>query len=348
MTRNIFINKKQWLYFNNEELEDYIDSVFTYYKDRGFPYFPVDTKYRDSEFIKLKKYVTKNTVISGNIIKQTMHGLGLCWSYFPHCYHVRCNGRLTPFEAFDNNEIFRKVITRRIKMGDNMSDSGLRKMLKIFTNVQGVSNFRPTAAASIYQHISHHFNNDSKIKTWDMSGGYGGRLFGAITSGVVSEYYATEPCDLTYQGLKEICSRYKPEWDENIIKCGSEDFEKQDVFKENHFDLCFTSPPYFDTEHYSNEDTQSYIKYPTKKDWLYNFLMKTVDNCYKSLRNEGLLMLNIASVISYKNLVDDFIEVMGNKNEWIRIDDMQLALSSISKKDKYKYEPILIFKKSCV
>ena len=38
---------------------------------------------------------------------------------------------------------------------------------------------------------------------------------------------------------------------------GSENFVEK-----NNFDLCFTSPPYFDLERYSGEATQSYLKYP--------------------------------------------------------------------------------------
>ena len=36
-------------------------------------------------------------------------------------------------------------------------------------------------------------------------------------------------------------------------------------------DLCFTSPPYFDTEKYSDEDTQSYKKFPTEDGWVNGF-----------------------------------------------------------------------------
>ena len=41
---------------------------------------------------------------------------------------------------------------------------------------------------------------------------------------------------------------------------------------ENHFDMVFTSPPYFSVERYSYDDTQSWIRYKTIDDWNKNFL----------------------------------------------------------------------------
>ena len=40
-----------------------------------------------------------------------------------------------------------------------------------------------------------------------------------------------------------------------LHQCGSEEFEQD----RNSLDFAFTSPPYFDTEQYSNEQTQSYL-----------------------------------------------------------------------------------------
>ena len=136
-----------------------------------------------------------------------------------------------------------------------ISDSGIRKMLKIYSGVQGVSNFRPTAAATIYDV----FAKDGVV--WDMSGGWGGRLLGAIVSGV-KRYIATEPSIETYKGLIELSDDYGRDIDTWIYNMGSEDYQPH----KNSLDLCFTSPPYFDLEKYSNEDTQSYIKYS------YNFV----------------------------------------------------------------------------
>jgi branched-chain amino acid transport system substrate-binding protein len=61
---------------------------------------------------------------------------------------------MTPYKAFIDDDIFIRVIRRRLKMGTYISESGIRKMLKLFSNVQSVSNFRPTAAAAIYNNFA--------------------------------------------------------------------------------------------------------------------------------------------------------------------------------------------------
>lgn len=80
-----------------------------------------------------------------------------------------------------------------------------------------------------------------------------------------------------------------------IHQLGSEDFlpDKESL------DLCFTSPPYFNTEEYDTAPTQSYIKFPTPELWFNDFLMKTVENCYYGLKRGAFLIINIANVKSY-------------------------------------------------
>lgn len=125
---------------------------------------------------------------------------------------------------------------------------------------------------------------------------------------------------------------------------GSEEYEPLN----NSLDVCFTSPPYFNTERYSNEESQSYKKYETTSDWMDNFLMKTIDNCYLGLKNGGILAINIADVQSYPSFTNDFMNLMDYKStKWEYISTMKLALSSLkrNREDKFKYEPIFIFKK---
>lgn len=339
---NIFLNKNQWNKFSDEELENYKENVFKYYRKHGFPYFPTDEQWRKNEFDKFMSF-DDYTLLNNDEIGQAMHGLALCWSYMPHAYNVNCNGFKTPLEAFLDDNTFRQVIDKRIKFGDNISDNGIRKMLKIFSGVQSVSNFRPTAAGLIYKL----FAKDKVV--WDMSCGYGGRLLGAIKS-EVKKYIGTEPCTQTFNGLQKISEDCRYNQDDylfplyhtkvELYKVGSEDF----IPEKNSLDFCFTSPPYFNTERYSNELTQSYLKYSSKEEWIEQFLSKTLKNCYYGLNSKGILAINIANVRSYNNLENDFLNV-AQKNNFDLMKIMKYSLSSLSHKDKYKYEPIFIFRK---
>ena len=124
-----------------------------------------------------------------------------------------------------------------------------------------------------------------------------------------------------------------------LHKLGSEVFQPD---KES-LDLCFTSPPYFDTEKYSDEKTQSFKKYPTKEEWTNGFLRKTIENCYYGLKKGGYMLYNIANTPKYKFIEDETQNIakeMGFKQE----QTIELTLSSVMGAG-YKYEPIFVFKK---
>lgn len=333
----IFINESYWRNMNSNDLELYVRKIFDYYRENGFPYYPTDMETRRKDFESLMKY-DRSHLFTNDIIGQSMHGLGLAWSYFPHAFNVKSNNKITPYEAFINDEMFLNVIRKRLKMGTYMSDSGIRKMIKIYSGVQGVSNFRPTAAASIYDTFA------KKGVVWDMSGGWGGRLLGAIASGV-NTYVCTEPSKLTYDGLLNLSCDFGGKTCTEIVCCGSEEYKP----RKECIDLCFTSPPYFDLEKYSDEPSQSYIKFNTKETWIEEFLRPTFENCYYGLKSDGHMLINIADVngkhnINLENETIKVAESIGFK----LIKKLKLSLSNPNlyiKEDKYKYEPLYLFVK---
>ncbi len=322
------VNKRVWKGMTEDQKEEFAFEVFEYYRINGFPYYPTDEVMRHNEMRKLFNYDYRRVIEDPNI-KQSMHGLGLAWSYMPHSWSVRCNNMMTPLEAFNDDEIFLKVIRRRMQMGDNISDNGIRKMLKVFTGVQSVSNFRPTAAAAIYSLFS------PKV-IWDMSAGFGGRLLGAHRYGG-GHYIGTDPSTQTFNGLVQMIDDFK--MDAEVHKLGSEVFlpDKESL------DMCFTSPPYFDTEKYSDEETQSYVKYPSHDAWINGYLKDTVDNCRRGLKRDGVLLLNIAAVRSFPKIEEETISVV-TQSGFELVKTWRLALSLLLKVG-YKYEPIFVFVK---
>jgi hypothetical protein len=331
----IFVNEIHWRNMSHNDLEIFAQKIFTYYRENGFPYYPTDMEMRKKEFEKLKNYDRSN-LFENDIIKQTMHGLGLAWSYFPHAFDVKCNNKLTPYEAFMNDEIFMGVIRKRLKMGTYMSDSGIRKMLKIYTGTQSVSNFRPTAAAAIYDTFA------KNGVVWDMSGGWGGRLLGAIISGV-DTYITTEPSTLTSTGLYKLAKDFAPNMTWEILRNGSEEY----LPDKKSLDLCFTSPPYFDLEKYADEPTQSYVKFKTKDAWIEGFLRPTFENCHYGLKDNGYMLINIADVKGKHNInLEEKTVQVAEEVGFRLVKTIKLALSNINlrgKNVKFKYEPIFIF-----
>ena len=172
-----------------------------------------------------------------------------------------------------------------------------------------------------------------------MSCGWGGRLLGALSSKRVKKYIGTEPSTKTFEGLNKIKDDFSYLGKEVELNClGSEVFKPKEKV-----DLCFTSPPYFDTEKYSDEKTQSYIKFPSNDEWVNGFLKKTIEHCYYGLKNNGYMLMNIANTPKYKFIEEETVRI-SKELGFIQEDTLQLTLSSVMGAG-YKYEPVFVFKK---
>ena len=156
------------------DIEYGIDIIFQYYRKHGFPYVSIREEEKYEHMRKLQKFDIDSIFMNDKII-QTMHGLRLAWTYFPHWVNVQCGtSKITPMEAFKNDDKFRSVIRKCWKwcstnygtdtsFKNTFHENRLRQSLKIYTGVQAVSNFRPTAAKTIYE------NFGGSGVTWDMS-----------------------------------------------------------------------------------------------------------------------------------------------------------------------------------
>ena len=97
-------------------------------------------------------------------------------------------------------------------------------------------------------------------------------------------------------------------------------------------------------EKYSDEDTQSYVKYPTKDAWIEGFLMKTFENCYWGLKDDGVMVINISD-IKGNELEADMVKAAEDVGFKL-IKKFYYALSNINLRDKgkkFKYEPMYLF-----
>jgi len=332
-----FGNRSTW-----QTTNELIESTLQYYRTRGFPFYNLTSTEKQAKLNQLLN-CDHTCLICNNVIRQTMHGLSVAWSFHPHAWEVQCGTMMTPMEVFESDTNFRKAIQKRLKYGTGrLTDASIRKGLRSFSGAQSVSNFRPSAAAAIY----HTYLPEDGGTIWDMSAGYGGRLLGAITCDRVARYIGTDPCAKTMEGLRQMNSELgRDNLKVALCEVGSEDF----LPERNSLDLCFTSPPYFDTEKYSDEPTQSYIKFPGKTDWLHRYLGATLNNCRRGLRPEGRLIINIANVKSYPTLEQDFIK-LAISTGWTLETTLYLALSKMMGTrqvggEKHKYEPVFVFQK---
>jgi len=302
----IFVQDKVWMCdLFDEERWAMVPSAEKYWRKEGFPYPIRNVKEITEEYDKLLDFdIDSMWVPETREMMQNNIGLNTVNCFHPHKYSVKCKQYRSPMVTFENNEFFRKVLFKTMKFSGNpLRRTGLRNMIGISSGTHAVSNFRPTVARYIY---TKYCPVDGKVL--DPSMGYSGRLFGALASHI-SHYEGCDPCVETFKGnqalvdtIEEIDSK------RNRLSCFMDDGERKSrvpktilhniPFEEykgqsNFFDLVFTSPPYFDTERYSNEDTQSWKRYPKPEQWTDGFLRPLITTSYRVLKKGGKLILNV-------------------------------------------------------
>ena len=285
-------------------------------KAKGFPYYGGDVQWRNEQFQKMLEFKRDAMLDRENkVIGQSTHGLNLAGSYMKHMWDIKCGKMRTPMEIWNDDEHLlnglAKILTGTFfkeKPAHLITASDLRSMLRRYTGTQMVSNFRPTAAALLYDVF---VDKDSILEgttagtVWDPSMGYGGRLLGAIASGV--NYIGTDPCVPTYEGLCKIRDDFgHKDKKYTLLKQGSETF----IPEPETLDFVFTSPPYLGHEMYGEEEEQSYKKFPVQEKWREGFLLQTIKNAYRGLKPGKCAGFNVANVKSYKTFEEDTYDCM--------------------------------------
>ena len=334
----IFLRKEDWAGWDAHKLAMLKFKVFNHYRAAGFPYIKFTTEEKVKLFNKIKNYDTTSSIIDKAVAVQDSNFLPD--SYFPHMYEVKCNDGLpSTMDVFLSDVMLKKVVDSRIRFAERIADNTIRRGLKYLG--QAVSNFKPRSAKAVYEHYA---GQDAVV--WDMSAGWGGRLLGAMASNNISKYIGTDPNTKNTDGYNNIYNDFK-----DLTKCkvefhclGSEDYRPEP----ESLDLCFTSPPYFNTEVYSDEPTQSCIKYPDKTGWLNGYLGQTFKNAYLGLKPGKYMIINIADVQNYPELEEDTVKT-ALANGFTLVDTLQyrMGMTMFKKKEDgaFRYEPLFIFQK---
>lgn len=154
-------------------------------------------------------------------------------------------------------------------------------------------------------------------KWLDFSAGWGDRLITAMACGF--EYIGFDPNTELYPGHTQMIESFYNEFSkEGIHKIYYQPFETVDVDNliklHGYFDLCFTSPPYFDLEIYNQGPNQSIVKYPRFQDWLTKFLFTALEKAWRLLSPQGILAIHIEDVKGGKIVepMKEFVKQLDN------------------------------------
>lgn len=154
--------------------------------------------------------------------------------------------------------------------------------------VQYVNEFPPHVARELYK--EHRLSKESKIL--DPCAGWGGRMLGA--SAVTDYYEAFEPCSATHKGLIELSKFINSMNTSFVAKVHKLPFEDA-VLEDNFYDFALTSPPYFNTEKYSCEETDSATRYKNFENWCEKFFIPLIEKTMEALKPDATFVLNIGS-----------------------------------------------------
>ena len=331
--------------------EAMVEEVLAIYRSKNI--FPIQY-YSDLGIMnEVERCIAYKAFWDGNVVSCGAGvGTTLCNFLFPNLFDTPSQHDLDKenarslFEKFHNDVYLKRAIKFcfSYKNGCPVPTSvmgGLRLVGSAPTN------FRPMNAKAVYERFCPEGGT-----ILDMCCGFGGRLLGALSSKKNFRYVGCDPNTETMYHLHQLGEYIEDvtgREDSYELHCiGSEDFRGP----ANSVDFCFTSPPYFNLEVYSDEPTQCYNKFPELNEWLEGYVRETVKNIGHMLKPGRVYAINIADFNCGSTLVK-YVD------EWIRIsteegmplyDTVYLGVtpragSKEQAAGELKKENILIFKK---
>jgi 16S rRNA G966 N2-methylase RsmD len=253
------------------------------------------SNHSDNDLIKdwmnLKEW---NTNIS-QIASTQRIGMKLCEQFFPNFYDIQ-NKKGDSLKSLWKSDKLEKVLRWNRKSHSTPYLSELKRGIYFNYGLAKSTMFRPQMAKMIATNL------DAK-RILDPCAGWGGRMLGSVAAG--AEYVAFEPNTETYNGLLRLTKFLGIENKVRIIKDSALEMDKHDI---GEFDLILTSPPYFDLEIYSREDTQSIKGCDSYSMWVDKFLKPLIELSLTHMKEDGWSCWNVHNVGKMK-MIDDIKQI---------------------------------------
>lgn len=305
------------------------------YKTKGLQSGKVFTKF-NYEFKIEDKFIDEPLI--GNISSdyfQQYNRMKCAHAHFPSPVEVWCDDKYL-------HHVTGGIFTLKYEC---LNMSKLRSLIALRCYI--ASQFRPAVAKSIYEV----FNS---VDVLDFSAGWGDRLAGFYASDCGHSYIGIDPNIDVYNTYYKQVNLYKHLTDEKLVKFINKPAEDVKL-ESNIVDTVFTSPPYFNTEKYSTDNTQSCVRYNTDDKWLKGFMYPTLNMCWDALKTNGHLIINISDVKTNGKIhkISDAInyyiqDVLGGKYEMgfgMKMSARPNCYASNASIDEILCEPVWVWKK---
>jgi transposase len=316
-----------------DEKDHLVEDACSFYQHRGFPYPSYTELDRRRDFYALKG---NSIVVEDFNFKVNTLGHRMCNHFYSHRYDARRWDKRGIKDLWNNPERFRLFMYNRL---NNFEGCFTDNTIRVGATIAGLpTNFSPAIAKHIYQ--TYLPKGGSVL---DFSAGYGGRVLGCAASGLCGEYVGVDPLLESYQSFtrmtEEVCR-----WESlptDTFRLINQPFEDL-TFEHGHFDLVFSSPPYYGLELYSEDNTQSIKRYPEYSTWLTEFWFTVLSRSFDCLKVGGCLAFSLSDYRDY-HLIADTISFMSS----LPVDEE--ACYKIPYRNAYrgslKYEPLFVFRK---
>jgi hypothetical protein len=264
------------------DLDTVVAKAFTYYRALGLPV-------RALTVHECMQEINALAALDGSKLIESTLGYGVADTYHPHRFEARCEGRPTVRDVFDQDRYLDFGLRLIVSQGKRINNQTVLSIFPYVRGAQVASNFRPGYALSMLRRFA--FDGAYVL---DTSTGYGGRLVAFLAS-TCGRYIGIDPNTETHKANMRMANDLaRTDQSVELINQPAEDVDVAELREV--VDFCFTSPPYFAKEHYSDEDTQSCNRYREGSDWRKGFLVPMIELQYRALKHDRLAVINIADV----------------------------------------------------
>ena len=219
--------------------------------------------------------------------------------YMPHIYEV---------EDYRGNNIVKLWKKENIEKAFKSLDKPNYTVNSQFSEFKRAIKFNPV---TIYSPImTKSIVKELNCKTvFDPCIGWGGRMIGTTCLGADYHYTGCEPFTKTFIGLEEMVKDLCIENQVSLYNKGVETVLEE--IDDKMFDMCLTSPPYFDLEVYSHESTQSIKNYKTYEEWINGFIKPIIEYISTHIKKYSCWSVKNIKTDKKYNLLDDVIKIHG-------------------------------------
>ena len=324
------IDEKEWTYiketFSKDEIKTNLVKILMEYEP---PFADISEKECLDDYKKLKGvkwndvYVKKDWFArseyewnrSDNLIKRLNVG-NKSSNYFQQKNRWSVDGSVSPgpLRTWKNEKFMYTLLGSLFTLKfPKVDKSILRTCISLRKYI--CSQFKPNVAKAIYD--KHKCKN-----ILDFSAGWGDRLAGFYASDYGELFVGIDPRKENHpiyeqqaQFYQKHSTFFENDKKHELICSPAEDADLSKY--EGMMDIVFTSPPYFNVERYSHDDTQSWVRYKNIDLWNKNFLQKSIKNVWRTLRKGGVLMVNISDVNASSGGKKDWLKICDPMNDYI-------------------------------